>query len=327
MKLVLPIALFAIGFIVLWLLRVFVLGRIEKWIEKQTLPLDSILYNSLDNFSIVFCLVLSIYLGLLVSQIPGNLRTTIADFLWTFFVVASIFGMLNIIWRFVDLFGKKSSLPGVVAIFTVILVSITLAIGFLFVLAIWGAPTSPILLFITAISMFILWALRDTLPDYAAAFQLAVWDHIKVGDPIKLQEGEHGIIVQMGWYNVEVLKPEGESIIIPNSQFIKQIVTRFNGSPEAVKDSLEFFQKYNSRIKSAVEQAEPRVDIASILSKREIEVAELISQGATNKELAEKLFISEHTVKVHVKNILQKLELKNRQQIAVLTASQPKKLK
>ncbi|XIG14491.1 helix-turn-helix transcriptional regulator [Dehalogenimonas etheniformans] len=67
--------------------------------------------------------------------------------------------------------------------------------------------------------------------------------------------------------------------------------------------------------------------IASILSKRELEIAELVSQGATNKELASKLFISEHTVKVHVKNILQKLELKNRQQIAVLAATQSKKAK
>jgi DNA-binding NarL/FixJ family response regulator len=53
------------------------------------------------------------------------------------------------------------------------------------------------------------------------------------------------------------------------------------------------------------------------LSDREMEIARLISQGATNKEIAEKLFITENTVKVHVKNVLSKLDLKNRQQLAV----------
>jgi DNA-binding NarL/FixJ family response regulator len=59
--------------------------------------------------------------------------------------------------------------------------------------------------------------------------------------------------------------------------------------------------------------AEPEINV----SPRELEIAQLIAQGATNKEIGEKLFITENTVKVHVKNILNKLELKNRQQLAV----------
>jgi len=55
----------------------------------------------------------------------------------------------------------------------------------------------------------------------------------------------------------------------------------------------------------------------SDLSGREIEITKLIAEGATNKEIAESLFIAESTVKVHVKNILDKLELRNRQQVAV----------
>ncbi|OGO47296.1 MAG: hypothetical protein A2W34_03695 [Chloroflexi bacterium RBG_16_64_32] len=52
------------------------------------------------------------------------------------------------------------------------------------------------------------------------------------------------------------------------------------------------------------------------LSPREIEVLELASQGATNKDIADRLFISVGTVKNHIHNILEKLHLKNRAQIA-----------
>ncbi|MCB9085063.1 MAG: helix-turn-helix transcriptional regulator [Bdellovibrionaceae bacterium] len=42
------------------------------------------------------------------------------------------------------------------------------------------------------------------------------------------------------------------------------------------------------------------------LSKREMEVAELVVQGLTNKEIAEKLFISASTLKTHLNNIYRK---------------------
>lgn len=66
----------------------------------------------------------------------------------------------------------------------------------------------------------------------------------------------------------------------------------------------------------------PAADEANVLldprlSRRESEIALLICDGKTNKEIAQKLFISEKTVKTHVSNILNKLEMKDRMQIAI----------
>ena len=52
------------------------------------------------------------------------------------------------------------------------------------------------------------------------------------------------------------------------------------------------------------------------ISGREREVMQLLCEGATNREIAERLIVSEHTVKVHLRNILNKLNLRNRQQVA-----------
>ena len=51
-----------------------------------------------------------------------------------------------------------------------------------------------------------------------------------------------------------------------------------------------------------------------LLSGREIQVLNLLSTGGTNKEIGKELFISEHTVSVHLRSILTKLNLRNRQQ-------------
>lgn len=52
------------------------------------------------------------------------------------------------------------------------------------------------------------------------------------------------------------------------------------------------------------------------LTARERDVFHLLAEGASNREIAETLTITENTVKTHVRNILEKLELRNRGEVA-----------
>ncbi len=65
-----------------------------------------------------------------------------------------------------------------------------------------------------------------------------------------------------------------------------------------------------------------RPEAAGELTAREIEVLELVVQGATNPEIAETLHIGQNTVKLHLRNILEKLHLQNRIQAAVYAVRQ-----
>lgn len=53
------------------------------------------------------------------------------------------------------------------------------------------------------------------------------------------------------------------------------------------------------------------------LSEKEIKIIEFIANGLTNKEISEEIFLSEGTVKNNITNILSKLELRDRTQIAI----------
>lgn len=55
-----------------------------------------------------------------------------------------------------------------------------------------------------------------------------------------------------------------------------------------------------------------------LLTPREVEVLQLISEGNRNQDIAEKLFISEETVKVHVRHIMEKLSASDRTQAVAI---------
>jgi two-component system nitrate/nitrite response regulator NarL len=61
----------------------------------------------------------------------------------------------------------------------------------------------------------------------------------------------------------------------------------------------------------------PEFQLASTLTPREEEVLNLVGEGMTNRQIAERLILSEHTVKNHMKSILDKVQVKNRVQLAI----------
>lgn len=81
----------------------------------------------------------------------------------------------------------------------------------------------------------------------------------------------------------------------------------------------EYFQQSFREETEKKESAQEEENLLDYLTQREEEVLELLTQGITYKGVANKLFISETTVKTHVNNIFQKLQVNDRTQ-AVLYA-------
>lgn len=77
----------------------------------------------------------------------------------------------------------------------------------------------------------------------------------------------------------------------------------------------EILNKLSNNLISSIDKKE-KID-ESIFTERELEVMKAVSEGLSNKEISNKLYISEGTVKNYITSILQKTNLTHRTQIAI----------
>ncbi|WP_130805597.1 response regulator transcription factor [Senegalia massiliensis] len=103
-----------------------------------------------------------------------------------------------------------------------------------------------------------------------------------------LELGCKGYILKQ---NIDSLIPSIEAVYKGNMVFDSEIVSNF---------------KTNSKR-----------DIETNLSDREMDILLLVAEGFNNKEIAKKLFLSEGTVRNYISNMLDKLDLRDRTQLAI----------
>lgn len=116
---------------------------------------------------------------------------------------------------------------------------------------------------------------------------------------------------------VEFVKAGGAGFILKNASvedYVQTIQAVAGGAtilPDGLTKSL-----FTQIVESALKKGNGLPAHAVKLTKREQEIVDLISEGMSNKEIAQQLHIATFTVKSHVHNVLEKLDLSTRLQIA-----------
>jgi LuxR family maltose regulon positive regulatory protein len=123
-------------------------------------------------------------------------------------------------------------------------------------------------------------------------------------------QGAHDRAVASLEQAISIAMPEGYIRTFDQGPFLAQLLI------EAAQRGS--YQEYAKRILNSIGNTETpvsrsaQIPFAQSLSERELEVLQLIAQGATNQEIAERLVITVGTVKSHINHILGKLDAHNR---------------
>jgi LuxR family maltose regulon positive regulatory protein len=133
--------------------------------------------------------------------------------------------------------------------------------------------------------------------------------------PLALAPLERALALAESEGYVRIFVDEGQ----PMARLLYEILSRAEApsrgiAPDYVHQLLAAFPDIEADQISPPKTQVPESELVEPLSEREIEVLQLIAEGLTNQEVATRLYLSLHTVKVHARNIYGKLGVKNRTQ-------------
>jgi small-conductance mechanosensitive channel len=142
------------------------------------------------------------------------------------FSLASVISNLTIGFLKVYVKSRNIILPPSEFVFDIMKL-IFYILGFITVLNIWNVP---IIHFITTFgigTLAISLALQGTLSNFFAGLNIIVSKNLEIGDCVKLENGEEGIIKDISWLNTIIERPDGTYIIIPNLRLFNSILINY----------------------------------------------------------------------------------------------------
>jgi small-conductance mechanosensitive channel len=105
---------------------------------------------------------------------------------------------------------------------------IVIGIGLLIFLDSIGISIAPILASLGVGSLAVALALQDTLANIFAGFHLIADKPIEAGNFIRLQTGEEGHVVRVGWRTTWITTPQKNTVVVPNSKLAGAVLTNFD---------------------------------------------------------------------------------------------------
>jgi small-conductance mechanosensitive channel len=205
-----------------------VLGRLKAWSEKSGWGYDTILIAGVKGVAFFWCLMLGIFFASHTVPMGEQAQALLGKAL----VVALMFSLTVAIARVaggVLAHQAKRSGGGAAAssiITTLVAVAIYL-LGFLVILDSLGVQITPVLTALGVGGLAVALALKDTLENLFAGLQVVASKKINLGDMVRLDSGDEGIVSDLTWRYTTIRTLAGNLVIVPNSKVSSAIVTNY----------------------------------------------------------------------------------------------------
>lgn len=172
--------------------------------------------------------------------------------------------------------------------------------------------------------------LRDKLPESSFAGEGIIWSRLRSGEPVEVALA--GIQRAAGCPVVLLCDEPDEALVLQalalgaagccNSRAAPGVLRQValvvtNGGLWIGQSLLQQLVGATARRLGQHSSGAKIDDWSALLSEREVQVARQVAGGASNKEIAEQLAITERTVKAHLTTIFEKLGLRDRLQLSL----------
>ncbi len=123
-----------------------------------------------------------------------------------------------------------------------------LVIALLWIMDIWNVNITPYLAGLGIGGLVLGLAFQDSLKNIFGGVSLIIDRNFNIGDPVKLESGEMGVIKDIGLRSTKLLTYNNELVFIPNGQLANMRITNFIAPNPRIRKIVEFSVVYGSDV-------------------------------------------------------------------------------
>jgi small-conductance mechanosensitive channel len=219
----LPSIITLVSFLVLLLIRTALRRYWKQWNKKNPHPFSPAALSLTRIPSVYWCLAIALHFGIELSDLPDH-QAHQATKLIHVTLVLSFFNALSQ----VAVMACKNFLARSNGLLLGLVRGTFVVVGILIALSILGISIAPILTALGVGGLAVALAIKDTLENLFAGLYLLSEGALRVGDLIRLDSGQEGTILDIGWRTTRIKTSNNNALLIPNSKLSQSIVTNFN---------------------------------------------------------------------------------------------------
>ncbi len=232
------------------ILTFFVQRFFMKWAERSETQIDDLILEKIKPpFSYIMFFV-GIKLAMKPLGLDGNIFDKSIDtvvIIAAIYIAAAIADILIMAWGARLAQKTESELDdALIPLFSKGVRVVIFMIGLIWILGKWGIDVTPLVASLGVAGLALSFAVKDSLANIFGGISLILDQAMKVGDKVKLESGEVGIIHDIGLRSTRLRTFSNEIIIIPNGKFSNSRIQNYVQPTPLGRVTVDFGVEYGS---------------------------------------------------------------------------------
>lgn len=207
-------------------LRHLAFRALFKWAAGTRL--DEIVLRSLRLPSIAWAILIGVYVAVDTAPLSPRPTALILNFVYGLLVLSVTAAIANLSGAALGHALKEKNLPIPATGLSLAIFKTTIwVVGVLVLLSSLGVSITPILTALGVGGLAVALALQETLSNFFAGLHLLLSRPFRVGDFVKLETGQEGHVLDIGWRSTKLRMLPNNLLIVPNSKMAQSIVVNY----------------------------------------------------------------------------------------------------
>ncbi len=232
--------------------KFFIDGYVMGWAKKTSTKIDDIIIKGIRTPLILIFTVVGINMALKYTSIPSGIKYYVDTSVFVFIVLAVTFSVARILVGLISYYGSiHKGIKSVAPMLTKVTKLTVYLIGVMVILDFSGISITPLLATVGIAGIAVAFALQETLSSLFAGLYIMADRPVRIGDYIKLESGETGYVIDIGWRSTRIRMLPNNIVIIPNSKLANSIITNYYMPKQEMSTLVQVGVSYDSDLEKA----------------------------------------------------------------------------